>query len=142
MRNTFDGTKRGGPVKLFEPQVLIIILIITLIMAIPVWLFWKVFARTGMNPALAFLCLIPYVGPFIVLLMLAFGRWPLVDGAGQALSASPANQPSFIPPAPQAGAVAIPPAWLPDPTGQHRLRYWDGTSWTSSVDDGSADPAL
>jgi len=23
-----------------------------------------------------------------------------------------------------------PPAWHPDPSGQHRLRYWDGAQWT------------
>ena len=23
-----------------------------------------------------------------------------------------------------------PPAWHPDPTGEHRLRWWDGTRWT------------
>jgi hypothetical protein len=42
------------------------------------------------------------------------------------------------------GAAAAAPAdWLPDPTGRHQLRYWDGSAWTSHVaDDGvtSTDP--
>lgn len=34
-------------------------------------------------------------------------------------------------------------AWHPDPTGQHELRYWDGSQWTEHVSDGgvvSTDP--
>jgi uncharacterized protein (AIM24 family) len=27
-------------------------------------------------------------------------------------------------------------SWQPDPTGQHELRYWDGTAWTEHVSDG------
>ena len=25
--------------------------------------------------------------------------------------------------------------WLPDPTGRHQYRYWDGGSWTENVYD-------
>jgi hypothetical protein len=25
--------------------------------------------------------------------------------------------------------------WLPDPTGGHELRYWDGTTWTEHISD-------
>ncbi len=38
---------------------------------------------------------------------------------------------------------AAPASWLPDPTGRHELRYWNGVSWTPSVRDGdseSSDP--
>ena len=123
--------------KLFEPQVLIIILIIVLLVAIPVWLFWKIFDRTGMNPALAFLVVVPYVGPVIVLLLLAFKRWPVQDAAQAAAIPSSSAYPAPAPvQAPQAVPVSVAAGWLPDPTGMHRLRYWDGTSWTSSIDDG------
>jgi uncharacterized protein YxjI len=27
------------------------------------------------------------------------------------------------------------PAWHPDPTGRHELRYWDGSAWTDHVSD-------
>jgi uncharacterized membrane protein len=43
------------------------------------WLFWRVFAKTGMNGALGLLCLVPSVGPLICLLILAFSRWPIED---------------------------------------------------------------
>ncbi|KJL18825.1 hypothetical protein RL72_03297 [Microbacterium azadirachtae] len=29
----------------------------------------------------------------------------------------------------------VPAAWHPDPTGQHELRYWDGSAWTDHVSD-------
>lgn len=28
-----------------------------------------------------------------------------------------------------------PPGWLPDPTGRHQYRYWDGRNWTANVSD-------
>jgi uncharacterized membrane protein YhaH (DUF805 family) len=43
------------------------------------WLFWRVFAKTGMNGALGLLCLIPSIGPIICLVILAFGRWPIEE---------------------------------------------------------------
>jgi hypothetical protein len=33
---------------------------------------------------------------------------------------------------------ATPASWLPDPTGRHQLRYWDGAHWTEHVSDGGA----
>ena len=29
-------------------------------------------------------------------------------------------------------------SWLPDPSGAHELRYWNGTSWTEHVSDQGA----
>src|SRR5688572_22512252 len=36
-----------------------------------------------------------------------------------------------------------PAGWLPDPSGKHDHRYWDGTQWTDNVSDAgvaSTDP--
>jgi hypothetical protein len=43
-----------------------------------------------------------------------------------------------LPPATPEGAVApvaysAPPGWQPDPSGQHRWRWWDGQRWTQHV---------
>lgn len=75
------------------------------------WLFWRVFAKTGMNGALGLLCLVPSVGPLICLLILAFSRWPIEDvleahGGGMI-------PPPFIPPS----APPPPPAAPPAPPG-------------------------
>lgn len=47
-------------------------------------------------------------------------------------AAQPAGaQTAAAPQPPAAAAPALPPAnWYPDPSGQTRLRYWDGARWT------------
>jgi len=32
--------------------------------------------------------------------------------------------------------MSIDAGWLPDPTGAHQVRYWDGATWTEHVSDG------
>ena len=36
---------------------------------------------------------------------------------------------------------SVPPCWAADPTGRHRFRFWDGTTWTGHVSDGAEPPA-
>jgi len=36
---------------------------------------------------------------------------------------------------------SVPPCWADDPTGRHRFRFWDGTTWTGHVFDGEVPPA-
>ena len=60
----------------FGMVILVIALAMTIFFA---WLFWRIFARTGMNGALGLICLVPSVGPLICLLILAFSRWPIED---------------------------------------------------------------
>jgi hypothetical protein len=44
-----------------------------LLWVIPIW---RVLKRTGNVPALALLGFIPFVGPLVVLFVIAYGRWP------------------------------------------------------------------
>jgi hypothetical protein len=48
------------------------------------------------------------------------------------VAAPPVPQPAAQPAAPQPAApqASFPADWYPDPHGQARLRYWDGTAWT------------
>ncbi len=46
----------------------------------------------------------------------------------QSTIAVPTDAPSSV--AVPGAAPMSPPAWHPDPHGQHRLRYWDGSTWT------------
>lgn len=52
-------------------------LIGSILFIIPVW---KIFSKTGQNPALALLALIPGVGPVIVTILFGRGRWPRYPG--------------------------------------------------------------
>jgi hypothetical protein len=36
---------------------------------------------------------------------------------------------------------SVPPCWAADPSGRHRFRWWDGTTWTGHVFDGESPPA-
>ncbi len=72
-----------------------------------VWVFWRVFAKTGMNGALGLICLIP-IGSLICMLILAFTRWPIEDalaahGGGMPQSPYPPAPPP-PPPPPQLGS--------------------------------------
>ncbi|HEX7006070.1 MAG TPA: hypothetical protein VF274_02960 [Alphaproteobacteria bacterium] len=44
---------------------------------------WKIFGKTGMSPWLSLLVLIPGLGGLICVVILAFGRWPALDGGGR-----------------------------------------------------------
>ena len=67
------------------------------------------------------------------------GGWEQAPPAGTVF-------PGLGPPGEQAPAPQSPPAprsWLPDPSGRHELRYWDGTKFTEHVADAgkiSTDP--
>ena len=47
--------------------------LVSLLMIIPTW---RILRRAGFAGALALLHLVPVVGPFVVLAILAFGTWP------------------------------------------------------------------
>ena len=49
-------------------------------------------------------------------------------GGGAAVAQAPASS------APAAGGGQA-PGWYPDPQGQKRLRYWDGSAWTEHTSD-------
>lgn len=59
---------------------------------------------------------------------------PAVAGLPPSAPAPPVAAPTVVAPQPAAApspAAASPPAnWYPDPSGQARLRYWDGARWT------------
>lgn len=40
---------------------------------------WRAYARAGLAPALTLIFAVPLAGPLVVLLLLAFLRWPALD---------------------------------------------------------------
>ena len=63
--------------------------------AFQVWLFYRIFSKAGYNGWWSLLSLIPGVGMLVVLLILAFDRWPISVGEGEA--PLPAGQPAVAP---------------------------------------------
>jgi len=45
--------------------------------ALTIFIFWRIFKKTGQNGAMSLITLIPGVGILVVLCILAFGRWPI-----------------------------------------------------------------
>lgn len=51
-------------------------LLILAVLAFAVFCWWRICSKAGYSGAMAFLLLIPGVGPLILILILAFGDWP------------------------------------------------------------------
>ena len=49
------------------------------IVAVTIWIYWRIFTKAGYNGAIALLNLIPGIGQLICIIILAFGRWPIED---------------------------------------------------------------
>ena len=75
------------------------------LMAFQVWLYFRVFAKAGYNGWMGLLSLIPGVGPFVCLLVLAFDKWP-IEMRGGSMQSSGAPMPPVTPPSAPAPATA------------------------------------
>ena len=69
------------------------ILIVAMIV-FSVWVYWRILEKAGYTGALALLALIP-VGSLILLLILAFGKWP-IETRLEAMAGVPPPVPSPI----------------------------------------------
>ncbi|HEX9011398.1 MAG TPA: hypothetical protein VF804_13600 [Holophagaceae bacterium] len=52
------------------------IILLLAAIAFPIFCFWRIFTKAGYSGAMAFIWLIPVVGPIVVISILAFGTWP------------------------------------------------------------------
>ncbi|MEO6836067.1 MAG: hypothetical protein ABI231_09230 [Candidatus Tumulicola sp.] len=94
MDSTSDTATNAAAAGIFGGIMLIVVIVTCALAVFFVWLFWRIFAKTGMNGALGLLCLVPYVGPLICLLILAFGEWPNeIQPQGGSLIPPPAAPP-------------------------------------------------
>jgi hypothetical protein len=44
---------------------------------------WRIFSRAGFAPATALTVLIPFIGPFVAMAILAFAEWPAAGGRAE-----------------------------------------------------------
>jgi hypothetical protein len=84
----------------------IIMIVVVIVYALTIWMYWRTLAKAGLAGPLAFLFLVPAIGPLIPLAILAFSDWKVVP----APTASPYYPPSYPPPPPPP-----PPAFQPPP---------------------------
>jgi hypothetical protein len=83
-------------------------IVLVAILAFTVWIYWRIFVKAGYNGALALLNLVPGVGPLVVMVILAFGRWPIEDELAALRAGAP--MPGPMPPS------AMPPGTSVMPT--------------------------
>ena len=72
-----DGNAAAGIMALGCFVWAIIMVVVFAILGLQIWMLWRTFAKAGYNGAMALLVLIPGIGIFIVLGILAFGNWPI-----------------------------------------------------------------
>jgi uncharacterized membrane protein YhaH (DUF805 family) len=70
-------------------MILFMVVVWVAIIAFMIWLFYRIFTKAGMSGALAFLLLIPGIGPLIAICILAFGTWRVVPAPAVAYSPTP-----------------------------------------------------
>ena len=65
-------------VSVMPVMMLLIMIPVLAIVIFKIWLYCRVFSKTGYHWALGLLLVVPF-GDIIVLLILAFGDWPVLD---------------------------------------------------------------
>lgn len=63
---------------LLAGAVIVYFIIILAAVAFGIFLLWRIFSKAGYNGAMSLLILIPGIGSLIVVLILAFGDWPVL----------------------------------------------------------------
>ena len=80
-------------------------IVLLAIVAFTIWVYWRIFTKAGYNGAMSLLNLIPGVGQFISMLILAFGRWPIEDQLDALRAVGP---PAAAPPPATPGTSVMP----------------------------------
>ncbi|MGR4064279.1 MAG: hypothetical protein ACLQPV_02390 [Vulcanimicrobiaceae bacterium] len=103
-----DQNNLAGVPALAGGMVFVIIAVGIAFYALIIWLYWRILERAGFSGALSLLNIVP-LGTLVILLILAFGQWPIeqrlagVQGGG-----------TFVPPPPPPTPPA-PPTLNPTP---------------------------
>ena len=82
-------------------------IVLVAILAFTVYIYWRIFVKAGYNGALSLLNLVPGVGPLVVMVILAFGRWPIEDELAALRAGAPMPGP-MPPPAMPPGTSVMP----------------------------------
>lgn len=106
------GGQIGGPGAFFPFGGILFFLVSIAIVALLVFVFWRIFDRAGLPGALGLLMLVPVVNVGAVI-YLAFAEWPALAGPAAVMGApgtpAPAGVPSAVPVAVAAGSAGEAP---------------------------------
>ena len=100
-----DRTSSAAAASVVAGLVFVYVIVIIALVAFTIWVYWRIFVKAGYNGALSLLNFIPGVGPLICVLILAFGRWPIVDQLAALQGARPMPPPPGPPPPPPGSSV-------------------------------------
>ena len=50
---------------------------VLVLVVFPIWCFWRICSQAGYHGAMSLLLLIPLIGGIVLILILAFSRWPI-----------------------------------------------------------------
>ncbi len=78
MRPTYPLLPPGLPPRMFGAAMIVSIAIGLAVFILSIIIWWKIFAKAGYSGALGLLMFVP-IANIIVLLILAFGRWPIEE---------------------------------------------------------------
>lgn len=79
-------------------MILFVVVFWLAVMAFLIWLFYRIFTKAGMSGGLAFLLLIPGLGPLIAICILAFGEWKVIPAPQTYGGLPPTYPPPSYPP--------------------------------------------
>jgi hypothetical protein len=92
------------------------------VIAFMIFIFWRIFKKTGQHGAMSLLTLIPGIGTIIVLCILAFGKWPIeteveqqrmMQGGTVPPAPAPPGYPGYAQPQPPYSQYPTPPPQYP-----------------------------
>lgn len=73
-----SATTAAAAAEVFTPIHIIVGMIFLAYFAFMIFLYWRIFSKTGMSPWLSLLLLVPF-GSLIMQCILAFGDWPALQ---------------------------------------------------------------
>jgi len=79
MHSGYSGEEMAALMSILAVVGLIVFIVGTVYLVIALICWWKIFSKAGRSGAMGLLILIPVVGELIMLLILAFGKWPALQ---------------------------------------------------------------
>src|SRR5437660_11005114 len=115
-----NGSRYSAATSIFASFIIIVFVLAFIVLIVfTFYMLWRIFKKTGKPGALSLLLLVPIVGQYLVLAILAFSKWPLETELEQHRMRQGMMPPTGYPPQ---GQGMMPPTGYP-PQGQPQPPY-------------------